>query len=53
MGYSKSQLAEEVCLRIGSLPVAKESRPSGIRTLKCQARKREQITNANRGQGFI
>lgn len=30
MGYSKSQLAEEGCLRIGSLPVAKKGSYTGL-----------------------
>lgn len=30
MGYSKSQLAEEGCLRIGNLPVAKKGSYTGL-----------------------
>lgn len=52
MGYSKSQLAEEGCLRIGSLPVAKKGSYTGLLCRdteilsKKKGKKNENVTRA-------
>lgn len=50
MGYSKSQLAEEGCLRIGSLPVVKEGSYIGLlcKDTEVLSKKNEKIENATR-----
>lgn len=50
MGYSKSQLAEEGCLRIGSLPVAKKGSYTGLlcRDTEILSKKKEKNENVTR-----
>lgn len=54
MGYSKSQLAEEGCLRIGSLPVAKKGSYTGLlcRDTEILSKKKEKKMRMLQGLGL-